>query len=89
MYNLANRYRLGDGVAKDLDLAIKWFRSSAALNNDGACTILAQMYLTGYSGVPIDQAEGKKWERRATELCGECNVGGDDARDAMNACSQQ
>jgi len=64
--NLGVCYEQGNGVAQDIDEAVKWYRKAAeqglaeAQNNLGVC------YLMG-RGVPEDEAEGVKWLRLGAE----------------------
>jgi uncharacterized protein len=60
---LGQMYLMGQGVLKDPDQAIKWFKASAAQGNADA-----QFYLGSYYLLPQrDIAEGVKWLRLSAE----------------------
>ena len=62
---LAKKYAAGEGVRKDPEQAVKWYRRAAEQNNNPeAQWELGQIYLKGI-GVPVDAAEGTKWVGRA------------------------
>ena len=63
---LANQYRYGQGLEKDLAGALKWFQKSAEQGDSYAETSLASMYSSG-EGVSKDENEALKWRRRAAE----------------------
>src|SRR4051812_21673675 len=54
----------GDGVKKDLQEAIKWFRNAADQGNPAGQQNLGMCYYQG-EGVPKNLAEAAKWFRKA------------------------
>ena len=58
--SLGIRYAKGDGVAKDFETAVKWFRQAAEHDNAvGQCN-LGVMFATG-QGVPQDYVSAHMW----------------------------
>lgn len=57
-------YARGDGVAKDLTEAVRWYRQAAEQGDSQAQLNLASCYSTG-TGVPLDMAEAVNWCRKA------------------------
>ena len=57
-------YEFGDGVAKDLDKAMHWYRIAADRGDPVAQTDLGYFYETGANG-PKDPTEAAKWYMRA------------------------
>jgi alpha/beta superfamily hydrolase len=57
-------YAAGDGVAKDLAEAVRWYQAAAERGNADAQNDLAVMYDAG-NGVTEDDAEAVRWYRRA------------------------
>lgn len=66
--NLGTLYQTGLGVQRDLLEAIKWLERAAQQGQGSAAHNLGTIYLTGSPEVPVDQAESKKWYRKAREL---------------------
>lgn len=67
---LADRYRLGDGVAVDLATAREIYERAAATGRSGtadACRELGKMYEDGL-GVAVDLDRARAWYERAAEL---------------------
>lgn len=60
---LGRMYMLGEGVLKDAEQAIKWFKASASQGNADAQFFLGSMYLLPRR----DVAEGVKWLRLSAE----------------------
>ena len=60
---LGRMYMLGQGVLKDLDLAVKWFKTSGEQGNPEAQFFLGSIYLLPQK----DVVEGMKWMRLAAE----------------------
>src|SRR5262252_9797883 len=60
---LAKMYWMGQGVLKDPDQAIKWFKASASQGNADAQFFLGSYYLLPQRDVP----EGVKWMRLSAE----------------------
>src|SRR6266404_9620071 len=60
---LGRMYLMGQGVLKDPDQAIKWFKASATQGNADAQFFLGSMYLLPRK----DVAEGLKWLRFSAE----------------------
>ena len=63
-FTLGVRYANGDGVIKDDEEAVRWYRLAAAQNNADAQVTLALMYVNGI-GVLKDEAEAVRWYRLA------------------------
>ena len=59
-------YFSGQGVAKDMVQAVKWYRKGAEQNYAAAQCNLGGCYFTG-QGVAQDEAEGLKWFRKPAE----------------------
>jgi TPR repeat protein len=57
-------YEFGDGVEKDVDKAMHWYRIAADRGDPVAQTDLGYFYETGANG-PKDPAEAAKWYMRA------------------------
>jgi len=60
---LAKMYWKGEGVLRDPDQAMKWFKASAAQGNPDAQFFLGSIYLLPHK----DIAEGVKWLRLSAE----------------------
>ena len=67
MYALARRYNSGDGVEKNYEQAVTWFRKAATAGNADAMHRLAIAYNNGH-GVRQDDAQAAAWYRRAADL---------------------
>ena len=68
MYELANAYYLGEGVAENPSLAVRYFRRAANLGHAGSAYMLGQCLLDGV-GVPHrDRATALEWIITAAEL---------------------
>jgi uncharacterized protein len=65
-YNLGIMYQDGQGVPRDYDEAVKWFRLAADQGYANAQYDLGIMYRDG-QGVPRDYAEAVKWFRLAAD----------------------
>jgi len=65
-YTLGLKYTNGEGVAKDKNEAVKWFRKAAEQGFALAQYNLGVAYTNG-SGVSKDPVEAIKWYRRAAE----------------------
>ncbi len=63
---LAHAYENGEGVAKNEDLAAKWYRAAADKGNAQAQSELGVMYRLGL-GVQQDKEEAVKWYRKAAK----------------------
>ena len=61
---LGFKYELGEGVPKDLQEAVKWFRKAAEQGHAGAQHLLGFKYELG-EGVPRDYQEAFKWHSKA------------------------
>ena len=59
-FNLGSRYARGDGVRKNVDKALKWYRLAAAQGDSGAELNLGALYEAG-EGVPKDVVTARKW----------------------------
>ncbi|MBQ6028276.1 MAG: SEL1-like repeat protein [Treponema sp.] len=60
LYNVAERYRLGDGVQKDLSKAIDFYKKACELDEAMAFRVLGHLYMTG-TGVPKDEDTAWKY----------------------------
>jgi TPR repeat protein len=63
---IGNRYKTGEGVVKNYEEAVNWYRKAAEQGFAGAQNNLAVMYEMGL-GVPKDDSEAAKWFQRAAE----------------------
>ena len=63
---LGYTYRMGDGVAKDIDKAMQWYRKSADLGSALGEYQVATMYYAG-EGVPQDYAKAAEWFQKAAD----------------------
>ncbi len=61
-----DRYRTGNGVARDYTKALYWYRKAAELGFAGAQNNLAHMYEQGL-GLSKNSTEAAKWFRKAAE----------------------
>lgn len=61
---LANRYKAGSGVMRDLNKAFNWFMASAKQGAAPAQLNVGQMYATG-KGVRKDLTQAQKWLKLA------------------------
>lgn len=66
-YVLATLYNNGQGVEKNSQKAVEWYRKSAEQNNDLAQYSLGVMYEFGDVGLEKNQEEAKKWYTLAAE----------------------
>ena len=64
--DLGFRYEKGQGVPKDEDEAVKWYRKAADQGHAPAQAKLGSAFANG-RGVPKDEVEAVKWFRKATE----------------------
>ena len=65
-YDLGLMYANGEGVARDDEQAVRWFRLAAEQGDADAQFNLSFMYLNG-EGVPQDYEEAIRWFRAAAE----------------------
>lgn len=65
-FYLANRYKLGQGVPKDLEKAFSWFQKAALQGAAPAQLNLGQMYAEG-KGVNADMTQAKLWLGKAAK----------------------
>ena len=63
-YNLGRMYRRGDGVPKNYEIAVKWYRLAADQGNARAQNYLGLMYYKG-RGVSQDYKMAVKWYKLA------------------------
>ena len=64
---IGNIYHLGLGVPPDLEVAIQWYRKSAAQGYGVASSNLGGIALRGYADVPPDRVEAERLFRQARE----------------------
>ena len=65
-YAQGMRYSEGDGVEKDLEQAVRYFRKAADAGHAPAQFVMAACFHTGY-GVEADPALAVEWYRKAAE----------------------
>ncbi len=65
-FEKGDRHYYGQGVRKNLPLALRWYRKAADLGHAAAQNRLGWMYEKG-EGVEADYSEAVKWYRRAAE----------------------
>lgn len=65
-YQLAQRYYVGDGVARDLSLAALWFQRAADAGEPRSQLALAQLHAKG-EGVSRSERWAAYWTRQAAE----------------------
>jgi TPR repeat protein len=65
-YDIGQKYAKGDGVAKNMEEAVKWLTKSAEQGNADAQMSLGALYVSG-RGVPKNSTEAAKWYRLAAE----------------------
>lgn len=63
---IGNRFRIGEGVARNYKEAVHWYRKAAEQGYAGAQNNLGVMYEIGL-GVPKDEHEALNWYHRAAE----------------------
>lgn len=61
MRNIGHLYRWGQGVEKNVDQAIHWYRMAAEKGFSRAQANLAAIYLQGDEGTPVNYEEAHKW----------------------------
>lgn len=61
MRNIGHLYRWGQGVEKDINQAIHWYRMAAEKGFSRAQANLAAIYLQGDEGTPVNYEEAHKW----------------------------
>ncbi len=61
MRNIGHLYRWGQGVEKDIQQALHWYRLAAEKGFSRAQANLASIYLQGDEGVAVDYTEAHKW----------------------------
>jgi TPR repeat protein len=65
---LGRKYFDGQGVAKNIPLAFKWFKDGANLGDRKSMLALGETYLSGGVGVVKDEKSGLFWIKKAAEL---------------------
>ena len=66
MYNLATRYKNGEGVERDYTEAMKWYKKAYDLGNGDAANQIGIMYANG-RGVAKNYAEAAKWYKKSAD----------------------
>lgn len=61
MRNIGHLYRWGQGVDKNIEEAMRWYRKAAESGFSRAQANLAAIYLQGDEGVPVNYEEALKW----------------------------
>lgn len=59
--NIGHLYRWGQGVDKNIETAMQWYRRAAELGFSRAQANLAAIYLQGEEGVTVNYDEAHKW----------------------------
>lgn len=59
--NIGHLYRWGQGVEKNIETAMQWYRRAAELGFSRAQANLAAIYLQGEEGVTVNYDEAHKW----------------------------
>ena len=70
MYELAELYETGTGVAADLGAAYDWLARAAGAGHIGAMDRLAEIHREGLLGRPKDPALAAFWQKKADEADG-------------------
>ena len=81
--NLASRYEIGDGVAKDQVEAAAWYRKGVEQGHADAQFNLARCYKYGV-GVERDLVEAGVWFRKADKADREWRIPGERVRDSLS-----
>lgn len=68
MFELAQMYKYGVGVAPDPDAAFAWLRRAAEAGHGFAMTQMAEIYLEGQYGQPVDFDRAVEWAERARRV---------------------
>ena len=63
-YNLGFMILLGEGTEKSVDEGLHWLHLSAEQGGDQAIRLLADAYVNGYLGVPVDAKEAALWNAK-------------------------
>lgn len=66
-YELANAYRLGQGVSKDEKMALKWYKEAAYRNHPYAMNSLSYMYHKGLGMDAPDNEKADYWRKHAMQ----------------------
>ena len=66
MFNLGNCYKNGEGVEKNYEEAVKWYKKAAEKGNATAMCNLGNCYYNG-NGVEKNDEEAVKWYKKAAE----------------------
>lgn len=66
-YLLGRLYEKGNGAARDLEAALKWYLSAAQKGHASSQRRVAAAYYWGLGGVQKDDAKAFEWFRRAAE----------------------
>lgn len=59
-FSLGRLYEAGNGVARDVEEAVRWYRLAAEQGHAGAQSALGNLYTLG-EGVPVDHREALRW----------------------------
>lgn len=66
-YDLGYMHLLGEGVAQDPEVAVRWLRSAANAGYSEAIRVLADVYASGGHGVAADEAVAAQWATRLAD----------------------
>lgn len=66
LFQVGKCYETGDGVGKDEEEAVKWYRAAAELESKEAAFELSKCYTFGF-GVRKNRVTSSKWLRKAAE----------------------
>lgn len=72
-FAVAEALRHGQGVARNLDEAVKWYRKAADKAQVGAQYALGTLHEAG-EGVPLDYARAAEWYRLAANIGGQADA---------------
>lgn len=67
-YGLAEMYAKGEGVEKDVDVALGWFTKAAKRDHLPALRVLISAYEKGQLGLAPDELQAGRWLLRAAEV---------------------
>jgi hypothetical protein len=84
-FNRGWKYQMGEGMPKDYEEAVKWYRKAANKDHTQAQYNLAQMYSRG-QGVLKDDKEATKWYKKAAD---KGHVGAKDVLNPPRVLEQQ
>lgn len=69
-FGLGQMYAKGEGVKKDLGMALDYIRKAAEKNHLDAAILMRDVYKKGGYGVTADAAQSEQWDARVKEILG-------------------